>query len=225
MPHCAFCRQASPRFKPTRVEDIPLLASPNFVVWASIGSLIEGWLLVVPRVHVLALAGLPGKFRQEFDEVTDAVSRFLLGTYGVVTQFEHGPGRAGSAIGCSIDHAHMHVLPTSLNLVESGRTALPGSEWNPVSGVGDLRDSHSGGLSYLFARLSTREAWATVGESAPSQFFRRIIAAECHLGHADWRSDPRMGVSRATVAQWIGTEGKVRWGTPTNMIPDLRRAI
>src|SRR5689334_5777564 len=40
--------------------DRPLLSTDNFYVVPSLGSLVEGWLLVIPKDHVISAAALDG---------------------------------------------------------------------------------------------------------------------------------------------------------------------
>jgi len=57
------CRMCANLNAPTlhRIWDRPLLGSDHFVAIPSLGSLVRGWLLVVPRCHYLNLAKLPNE--------------------------------------------------------------------------------------------------------------------------------------------------------------------
>src|SRR5579862_8951840 len=89
--------------------DIPLFESPNFVAVPSLGALVEGWLLLIPKCHVLSLGSLPDSTHEELNEFKEFLYAALIQCYGSASAFEHGPIIEKSAVGCGVDHAHLHI--------------------------------------------------------------------------------------------------------------------
>ena len=65
------CRLCSDLLRQDTVEDWdePLFESPNFVVLPSLGALVEGWLLLVPKKHFICMGELPDSVANEMQEV------------------------------------------------------------------------------------------------------------------------------------------------------------
>jgi diadenosine tetraphosphate (Ap4A) HIT family hydrolase len=173
--------------------------SEHFRVIVSLGALVEGWLLVVPKQHMLALAEMNPELAAEYDSVANRFRSKLRLKFGAVAEFEHGPGECNSSAGCTIDHAQSHLVPTNINLLAAAQTKLPGVGWRQVQHVTDLSTDHDARQAYLYLRQNGR-SWAAVAGELPSQFFRRIIAEELKLGEFDWRKDSRPSTVAASLA-------------------------
>lgn len=151
--------------------DRPLLETSNYTVIASIGAPVEGWVLIVPKQHQLNLASHYGQ--REFSELRMSLSRELEQEFrSRVRIFEHGSSHRGSAIGCGVDHAHLHLLPYGSSLVP------PTSDnWRSIAlrEVADLAEAseyllYSDDATDHEPRVLLRRPEATV-----SQYFRRIV--------------------------------------------------
>ncbi len=94
--------------------DCIIYESENFYVTSELGSLVPGFLMIVPKAHILSVAQFPEEYFPEYSEVCEDVEWILKNTFGeekVVTFFEHGSGPSGmSAHKKSIVHAHTHVV-------------------------------------------------------------------------------------------------------------------
>lgn len=94
--------------------DMILYESENFFVTVELGSLKNGFLMIMPKPHILSVAQMPTKFAREYLEVCRDVEFILKETFGShepVIFFEHGCGPSGrTAHKKSIVHAHTHVV-------------------------------------------------------------------------------------------------------------------
>jgi diadenosine tetraphosphate (Ap4A) HIT family hydrolase len=198
--NCAFCPQLSSRPSRGRPEDTILASTGSFVVWPSVGSLVEGWLIVVPKKHCLALASLGDADHGELTKLVSTLDSTLSAAYGLpVHTFEHGPAVPGTSIGCSVDHAHLHVVPLGFDLATAARAFDPHRTWFEAGDLSTLRGRHLAGTPYLWVRSPTGGTWTTFGGGIPSQFFRRLIARELDLGEPEWRREPRREIAARTV--------------------------
>ncbi len=202
---CRFCKVFA--FRPTvpnegvqSFEKI-LFQSKNFAVFPSLGALIEGWLLIVPKDHALCLGALSHELHSELDELRRQVSRALKECYGPVTVFEHGPACPNHLVGCGVDHAHLHVLPTQINLIEGVKEIFPEPlEWKSVVSIQETAFYYEAGLPYLYVEQSPGQGYVTTHPNLQSQMFRKVIAR--HVGRPErfnWREFPETANIRSTV--------------------------
>lgn len=174
--------------------------TPGFVVVPSIGALLEGHLLVVSKRHALCSAELRNE-QGALAVTLDRVRRVVRERYGFAVTFEHGPSAPGQAVGCSVDHAHVHVLPFADDIEHMMRRLDPRLEWRQVRSIADARPAFDAGLPYLYVRTDDGHHFVAADAAIPSQFFRRVITGSGANGGAfDWRVNPRADLVRATLA-------------------------
>ena len=87
-----------------------MFESDNFVVFPSLGQIVEGYLLIAPKKHYIGVSGIPKELYPELEEVCKKVRNKLSEVYCVPLFFEHGPHKESKG-GCCIDHAHIHAVP------------------------------------------------------------------------------------------------------------------
>ena len=153
--------------------------SDNFVVVPTLGSLVEGWLLIVTKEHFLCMGALPDTFRKEIEAVVDFTSNAITHSFNTPTIFEHGPSREGSDIGCGIDHAHLHLVPLKFSLLAQARKSKELNElvWSHSrDDFHQLQNLHRQGKSYLYIKEPNSESVYCTPEAVPCQSLRRIIA-------------------------------------------------
>lgn len=201
LPPCTMCsRLASASDKVVRPEETVVEATPSYVAWPSVGSLVEGHLLVLPRSHHLAFAPLWATDNGELTELLRAVKARLTTVFNQdVYLFEHGPAAHGLPVGCSVDHAHLHLVPLQFDLFAAACDFEPALRWHPANRE-RLAADYASGSSYLYVELPSGDAWATLAvEPLPSQFFRRVIAERLKLDNYEWRIAPRPEVTQRTL--------------------------
>lgn len=192
---CRFCR--APNTPASAPWDTVMLEHGGFQVMPSKGAMVEGWLLVVPNAHCLSLRELSHASAAQLDAVVESSIRHVAAHYGAPTLFEHGAATPGSAFGCGIDHAHLHVVPLPFNLAEQA-ASLGGFDWNVSDAPWRMAEILS--APYLAVK-SPNARWVTATpRSVPRQFFRRVIAQE--LGRAeqfDYDEFPEIGIVSRTA--------------------------
>jgi diadenosine tetraphosphate (Ap4A) HIT family hydrolase len=105
--------------------DNPVFESRNFAAIPSLGSLVEGWLLLVPKKHFISMGALPEELVAEMEGMKAKITAHVGNEYGEACVFEHGPAFASRKVGCSVDHAHLHIVPFAFNLAEAARLLCP----------------------------------------------------------------------------------------------------
>lgn len=93
--------------------DCIIYESPNFYVVPELGALKQGYLMIVPKQHILSVAQFPDELMPEYREVCKHVEKILMKAFNgkVVVFMEHGSGPSGkTSHKKSIVHAHTHVV-------------------------------------------------------------------------------------------------------------------
>jgi len=186
---CAFCSSIAGESGAS--VEVPVLEDERFVAWVSRGPLVDGHVIMVPRQHLLNLGQLSETDLEHQLRFIARLTNLIEASYGPVALFEHGPVREGTAVGCSIDHAHLHLVPVQHSLVDAARRDYPELSWRDVDGYWDVREI-AWTTPYLFVRDPDGASALAVGEGIPSQALRRTIAAMLgREGEWDWKVHPR----------------------------------
>lgn len=157
----------------------PVYETPNFVVIPTLGALVEGWLLIVPKVFYLNFSQLPDS---QFEEVTQIINhleeRFQpLFEAPSSVSFEHGPGCTKSTAGCGVDYAHLHWVPTEFDLKKGASEFLNlNFDWTAIHDLADIKANSTAGKDYLYLRDQNGNCFLTCQDKVPSQTFRKVIA-------------------------------------------------
>ncbi len=199
MKTCCLCSNLASTSSP-EAWDRPVFESANFIVLPSLGSLVEGWLLLVPKQHYISMGALPASLVTEMEEMKAKVSAHVRQEYGETCVFEHGPASASRKVGCSVDHAHLHIVPLTFDI---GRAAVPfmpkDAEWVKASWV-QCQEAHQAGQDYLYFEQPLGCGNISTHSEFGSQVFRRAIASEIGRPHDfNWREHPELETVAKTI--------------------------
>lgn len=109
MDACRFCSIANGGEFLKKPENTKIAENKAYFAISSVGALVEGWTLIVPKEHCCSMKALYSE--KLFSEFSSKVLKALTTRYGPVVAFEHGPNREGSATSCGTNHAHIHFVP------------------------------------------------------------------------------------------------------------------
>lgn len=185
---CRFCNIKHKNYKYDKIDE-PFIENNDFFAIASIGSMIEGWSLIVPKKHTFSMKSFYGK--KEFVDVLNTIIPVMNEKYGKLIAFEHGSNSEGSITACGTDHAHLHIVPFSDSLVND--LIKSGLQWERCS-LEDINEK-VGGKEYLFYldeienEFSNSLGFLHILDYPISQYFRKIIAKR--LGQLD-KSDYKL---------------------------------
>lgn len=157
--------------------DRTLIESENFIVIPTLGSLVPGWVLIIPKFHLQKFSEFPEELGGEFTDLTTAVRSTLAPSAKNFFVFEHGAQKE-SPMGCGVDQGHMHAVILDFDLLELSSSA-PEVSW--MKGDGLLfpyhqRFSIKAQSEYLYVSNGLKSMVGSV-EKPVSQWFRRLIAA------------------------------------------------
>ncbi|OQW38221.1 MAG: hypothetical protein A4E20_17150 [Nitrospira sp. SG-bin2] len=178
----------------------PLFESPNFVALPSLGSLVEGWLLLVSKTHLISYGAMPDAQIEEMNEFKDFLCSILKQCYGPVTAFEHGPSMASRSVGCGVDHAHLHLVPLAFDLEAEVSPFLPANSRWIEAGIKECQDAHGRGEDYLYLEQPIGIGRIVTHDALGSQLFRRAIAMRIGVrDQYNWREYEHLPTVMATI--------------------------
>jgi ATP adenylyltransferase len=187
-------------FEPTGYNKV-LFESDNFIVIPSLGSLLPGWLLIIPKHFSLNLSQLNKNELQELDDLALACELKLKEKFpSEVVRFEHGPAISQSKVGCGVDYAHLHIVPVNFDLIEGLETRLNVHyQWLEIESIQSLT-SVPQDSDYLYYRNSANRHFVTHQKDIQSQLFRRVIAHQLSTPEAfDWKRFPQVDTVEETI--------------------------
>ncbi|MFZ1058043.1 MAG: hypothetical protein WAP47_02500 [Candidatus Rokuibacteriota bacterium] len=203
--HCRFCAIAR-GLAFYGAADFPIDSTAEYLAIASIGALVEGWSLILPKNHCLSLRDFYGV--GSLSEFLQRVVVRVEALYGPTVIFEHGANHRGSLTSCGTDHGHLHIVPLNFSV----RDAVAESKllsWERIRASqirAKVEDSE-----YLFFSQAphTLDPFGYVNKLTHpvSQFFRRLIAAKLGKTHvADYRQHPLLSTAQRTRERLLAIE-------------------
>jgi len=167
-----------------------LFETDNFTVKPSLGSFVEGWLLIVPKKHYISLGSMddPTLFK-ELNSLINKIGEIVQKEYGDYVIFENGSLCADKLVGCGVDFAHLHFVPLKLNLIEEIQERFNiNYNWEKINDIESSVSYIKSGKPYLYLRNQQNESFITSDDNIPSQLFRKAIAESMSIGEQyDWK--------------------------------------
>jgi len=157
----------------------PVYQTSNFIVIPTLGSLIEGWLLIVPKVFYLNFSQLPEALMDEANDIIHHLQEHFLPLFEApnAVVFEHGPGNIQSTAGCGVDYAHLHWVPTEFDLKAGVKEFLNlHYNWSLINDLTEVKLNNAADRDYLYLRDQGNKSFVTYQKEVPSQTFRKVIA-------------------------------------------------
>jgi diadenosine tetraphosphate (Ap4A) HIT family hydrolase len=193
---------------PHPVCDRDLLNHHLAAVVPTLGSLVPGWVLIVPKAQCLSFKDLPRNQRQDLLALGRSLETELKAFGRDTFIFEHGPCKPLSGIGCGVDQSHLHVVAMD----------------------GDLSSKVLADNSVVWMAADARDPWTTCRDDqeyllicekgacyigfprvAQSQYFRRKIAEIRGMPDAwDYREWPFHENAQRTIEHFTITRTQRR---------------
>ncbi len=177
-----------------------LLETDHFFVVPALGQMgIEGYVLLCTKEHSYGLASMDTSHDDELNHVIDRVRTKLAGMYGPnILNFEHVALLDEHKRPNSLDHGHMHFIPTDVDVIPLLDESLQPKQ---IGCFGSVRPIHQRGDASYYVIQRQDGTWyvAEQGHNLPSQFLKRTIALSTGNGTWDWRKHPDMGTYQRTL--------------------------
>lgn len=199
------------RFTEREFFNQALLESRHFKVLPSLGSLVEGWLLIVPKKHFICFGAIESPdLYQELDKLAGEVCSIVEKEFGNYVIFEHGPSQLNSVVGCGVDHAHLHIVPINVDLMLESKKHISNCVWNKVKGIESTRAFFDRNENYLFIQDNDLNSFIATAPEIPSQTFRKIIAERLGISNRfDWKKYPFLSNIERTITRVARAKSEV----------------
>lgn len=197
--NCRFCAIADGDYQYTEVDE-PICSDGNYIAIASIGALVEGWTLIVPRKHQLSMRD--NYASKSLPSFINRLLPVLVREYGPLIAFEHGANAEGSITSCGTDHAHLHLVPYKDSLIQKMNVSL--QPWSQC--YASKIEEVSSKQEYLFYyEVGIQSTWDDpkgylhILTKPISQFFRHLLATDLGMSsEADYKLHPHVETARLT---------------------------
>lgn len=204
--NCTYCRYLTGNTYP--YEKI-LYKSQNFFVIPTLGQFIPGYLLIIPKQHLMSNGELDIALLQEFETVLEDIEYILKLAYPSsksLLVWENGSGKCG--IGKAKDslvHSHVHIAPTRL----TSKTIAQISGF-PFEEIELCNLPYYKEHSYLLIRTPEKDKWNINNDPKlyiPRQYIRQLIAEEYNIPDDgwNWRTNPFINIMYETAATITAT--------------------
>lgn len=170
----------------------------NFVVIPSEGSIVPGWVLVIPKNSALRYSEICLDFTMELEDLISNLTSKIQKEFGIKpTIFEHGPQCLSQSIGCSVDYAHLHLVPLNFSLVEEVclfENKITFVNLNSISQLAKYQND------YLLVKEPNDYFKIATDFTKSSQYIRKIIANKLAVPEKyDWKIYPFQNNINKTV--------------------------
>lgn len=176
---CPFC---------TREQNLTLFETPNFYVTPSLGQIVEGYLLICTKEHLLSMASMGLQRLLELESLKSKVRDVLSKHYKNPIFFEHGEIEEDyRRAGCCVEHAHVHAVPIEFDIFPD---ITKDFNLERLESVSRLRlQFFKFKRPYLYYENQLQEGYIVdLKERVPPQYFRKIIASRVGVPEKwDWR--------------------------------------
>ena len=207
-PQCALCDVLTDKDEaPVRTfisrDELPseiLSQKGKLIALSDVAPLGPGHTLLVSEQHVLAMNKLSSQALLELDLFRQEIAGRLQSMYSLPTiAFEHGLCNRAKSPGCGIDHAHLHMLPTDIDVVQLFTEDFEVASLENLDKLGEATKGHDEYLLLIDAGGGVNVAFP---DSPISQYFRRKLAQVMGRELWNWNDDVILGVSTQRK-RWI----------------------
>ena len=182
---CAYCRYLN---GDTGGNNRMIYKSESFFVLATVGQFVTGYLLIIPKKHIMSNAELSPEEVKEFKDVLDDIEYILRLTYGcgMILVWENGSGRSGKAKAKdSVVHSHVHVVASELTAEEVEEKSKLGFKDITLEELFKYAD-----VSYLLIRSEKDHSIWKICPSddvfIPRQWIRNEVAEKMGINDETW---------------------------------------
>ncbi|MCW0016062.1 HIT family protein [Rhizobium sp. BT-226] len=177
--------------------DVPVLETEDFVVLPSLGSLVAGWVLIIPRRAMPNLSMLSPREQRELTALEERLTQALTPFGGKLYAFEHG-GPYGSVVNCGVDQAHLHLVPLQFDLFAEALSSKE-IEWQTLPRFSSIVPEPQSDEYLSVASLYDGRVAFGRPIMPQSQWFRKLIAQTLNVGTWDYKSFPEIPVIHQTA--------------------------
>lgn len=179
---CKFCNLV-----PTETVNTILEETPNFIVTPSLGSLVDGYVLIISKNHLYNMSELTDKEKDEYLKLIQEYRKIFQNIYGKEPIiFEHGSSdNIQNKTASSIVHAHTHIVNHNY---KNENNIIKKLNFKKIDDFKTITNNHK---SYIYYISPTNRQYITYDFEPISQQMRILIAEDLWVKDKyDWRKEP-----------------------------------
>ncbi len=175
---CVFCKIVNSG-KLSDEDHTLLMNFENFIITEDMAPLAEGHTLLISKRHVVSMAMLDEKELVEMERAKDILKSISSKIYRTPLIFEHGDTKGLNKPSCCIEHAHIHCLPLSIDIIEDIK-----KDFGPEVKMKDISMLREfAGKSYIFVENGKFDMSVFLTPNIVGQYIRKIVSRK--LGKPD----------------------------------------
>ena len=178
--NCTFCN-----IDITKIENTIIEETKYFYVTPSIGSIVNGYLLIISKRHINSMSELNKEELQEYEQLIEKYRRLFKSIYQKYPIiFEHGtPNLEDNIKASSVTHAHTHIVNHNY---KNEDLVLNKLNFKKIKSLGELNSDKN----YIFYINQSNDIYVTNNFKPISQMMRIIIADDLDIRNKyDWRQN------------------------------------
>ena len=196
---CRFCSILNGNKKFGEI-DTPIYEDDNYFLLSSVGALVEGWTLVIPKKHGYSMKKYYSN-KTFIDFLNKSIYR-IKNAYKTkkIVVFEHGANKYGSLTACGTNHAHLHIVPLDESILDDIKLLL---EFKEIK-VEHISDCVGDNEYLLYADIENEfddsSCYIHILKKPESQFFRKVIANKLGIPEKyNYRENMNLDISKSTL--------------------------
>lgn len=180
--NCIFCN-----LEKNKIENTILDETNHFYILPTVGSLVDGYILVVSKRHINSMSELTKNEMDEYNFIIEKyrnIFRDIYGKYPIV--FEHGSPVSDNSIRAnSVIHAHSHIVNHAY-LDEP--KIIKRLNFKPIQRIEDIKSNEN----YIMY-INNNFKYVTYNFEPISQLMRKLIAKDLkYEDKFDWKKEKFM---------------------------------
>ncbi len=187
--------------------DTPILENDNYMLLSSVGAMIEGWSLIIPKEHGYSMRKYYNDkdFQLFFEQSYKLITNFYPNKKVFI--FEHGANSYGSLTSCGTNHSHLHIIPSEFYILNEIQDSLNFHRIKISELKSYVKDSEYLMYSELDSENTSNDVicYVHILSNPISQFFRKIIANKLGIPEKyDYKTNMNLDIAEKTYKVLTG---------------------
>lgn len=186
---CPFCEEQKNRNISIINKSRIIAETDNFIVFPTTGGFIENYQLIVPKKHINCFGELSLTQLEELKKIIlwqKEINKEYFNSDS--SMFEHGSLHPSNESGKSIVHAHLHIFPNDISLLND--ITKHNFKVKEIDGIENLKQLCQEVDNYLYYSDIDGKDYIITHDGIPSQFLRMVLAQSQGKENWNWREYP-----------------------------------
>lgn len=186
---CPFCEEQKNSNVSVINKSRVIAETDNFVVFPTTGGFVENYQLIVPKKHINCFGELSAEQLKELKSIIlwqKEINKNYFNSSS--SMFEHGSLHPNNENGKSIVHAHLHIFPNNISLLDEIKKYNFNIE--NINGIEQLKQICQRINNYLYYSDIDEKDYVITHDGIPSQFLRMLLAQSQGIENWNWREYP-----------------------------------